>query len=336
MLFRPTRIAPQLKFLIAAALVCCCAATAKAAGLQLFDVPAGAGEPAMSCAAWYPCAAPVSQVKIGLVRLEVAKDCPITGSALPLVVISHGYSGRLTSHHDTAETLANAGFVVAAINHPIDSGPDMSRADSVSMLAERPRDIKRLIDYLLDSWPDRAKLDASKIGFFGFSRGGYTGLVLIGANPDLQAGLVVIPPNVQAYNQIVSNTDLPSAFTHDPRIKAAVIADPAFGPMFTRTSLRGVTVPVQLWASQRSEEDKGIGVTAEYVEAVRDNLPNKPEFHLVENAGHYAFLTPCSPELAARFPQLCQDHPGFDRVAFHQRLNAAVLAFFQKYLSPQP
>ena len=162
--------------------------------------------------------------------------------------------------------------------------------------------------------------------------GGYTGLVLIGANPDLHAGLVVIPANAPGYDQINSNTDLPSSFTHDRRIQAAVIVDPAFGPMFTRASLRAATVPVQLWASQWSGEDKGIGVTAEYVEAIRDNLPNKPEFHLVANAGHYSFLAPCSPELAAKFPRLCEDHPGFDRVVFHQQLNAAVLVFFQKHL----
>ena len=96
--------------------------------------------------------------------------------------------------------------------------------------------------------------------------------------------------------------------------------------MFTRASLCAVTVPVQLWASQRSGEDKGIGVTAKYVEAIRDNLPNKPEFHFVANAGHYSFLAPCSPELAAKFPRICEDHPGFDRVAFHQQLNAAVSA----------
>jgi predicted dienelactone hydrolase len=330
MLIRATGSARLLKFLIATALIS--GATAQAVGLQFIEVPADADEPVINGAIWYPCAAPVSQLKIGLTRLEATRDCAVVGSALPFIVLSHGYGGNRTSHHDTAETLANAGFVVAAINHPIDSGPDMSRADTVSMFAERPRDIKRLIDYMLDRWPDRVKLDAGKIGFFGFSRGGYTGLVLIGATPDLHAGLVVIPANAPIYDQISSNTDLPSSFTHDRRIHAAVIADPAFGPMFTRASLRAVTVPVQLWASQRSVEDKGIGVTAEYVEAIRDNLPNKPEFHLVTNAGHYSFLAPCSPELAAKFPQLCEDHPGFDRVAFHQQLNAAVLAFFQKHL----
>jgi predicted dienelactone hydrolase len=300
----------------------------------LFDVPAAAGEPALTTAVWYPCTAPVSQIRIGLMPLAAAKDCPVTGASLPLIVFSHGYGGKLTGHHDTAEALANAGFVVAAINHPIDSGPDMSRADTVALFTERPRDIKRLIDYMLDDWPDRLRLDPNRIGFFGFSRGGYTGLVLTGANPDLHAGLVLCAPTPDApiCQQIRSNTGLPASFTHDPRIKAAVIADPGFGPTFTRTSLRDVTVPIQLWASQLSGEDRGVGVTPAYVEAVRDNLPNQPEFHLVANAGHYAFLTPCPPALAAKFPRLCQDHPGFDRVAFHQQFDADVLTFFRQHL----
>ena|SRR5512146_760076 len=58
----------------------------------------------------------------------------------------------------------------------------------------------------------------------------------------------------------------------------------------------------------------------------------RPEFRLVSNAGHYAFLTPCTSELAIRFPLICADRPGFDRVAFHRQLDADVLAFFRKHL----
>lgn len=326
------------KFVLAAGLLCVSTAMAPAAGLQLFDVPTDAGELGLAAAVWYPCTARVTDVRIGNVPVKAAKDCPVAGAGLPLVVVSHGYSGKLTSHHDTAETLANAGFVVAAINHPIDSGPDMSRADTVAMLAERPRDIKRLVDYMLDRWPDRARLDPDNIGFFGFSRGGYTGLVLVGANPDLPAGLVLCGPipAAPACQQIHANTDLPTSFTHDPRIKAAVIADPGFGPMFTRASLRDVSVPIQLWASRWSGEDPSIGVRPEYIEAIRDNLPGKPDFHFVENAGHYAFLVPCPPTLATMLAQLCDDHAGFDRVAFHQQFDAAVLAFFQQHLMSHP
>ena len=103
--------------------------------------------------------------------------------------------------------------------------------------------------------------------------------------------------------------------------------DPALPPLFTREALRNVNMPVQLWASALSGTDKSIGVTVEGVTAIgqaaaRARLPCR------QNAGHFAFLTPCPPGLADRLPRLCVDPPGFDRVAFHRELDAAVLAFF--------
>jgi predicted dienelactone hydrolase len=38
---------------------------------------------------------------------------------------------------------------------------------------------------MLAAWSDSARIDPSRIGFFGFSRGGYTGLVEIGAELSL-------------------------------------------------------------------------------------------------------------------------------------------------------
>ena len=92
--------------------------------------------------------------------------------------------GSFIGHHDLAETLADAGFVAAAINHPGDTTSDMSRSGDLSVFIERPTDIKRLIDFMIDASPAASRIDPSRIGFFGFSRGGYTGLVLIGGNPD--------------------------------------------------------------------------------------------------------------------------------------------------------
>ena len=61
-------------------------------------------------------------------------------------------------------------------------------------------------------------------------------------------------------------------------------------------------------------------------------LPAKPEYRLAPNAGHFAFLAPCSSALANDIPRICVDAPGFDRVAFHKQFNAEVLAFFRKHL----
>jgi predicted dienelactone hydrolase len=309
---------------------------ADSAGVQFIDAPADAAGPALTGVVWSPCATPAGEVKLdrGLTTPGTLA-CPLLGTPLPFIVMSHGYHGSYSSQHDVAEALADAGFVVAAINHPADSGPDMSRADELSALTERPVDIKRLIDFMLDGWPDHAKLDPGRIGFLGFSRGGYTGLVLIGGDPDWHKLEAVCPPQsplpycVQARsNQLPTEPPV-----HDRRVKAAVIADPAFGPLFAPDGLGHVSVPLQLWASTYSGNGTTLdGVSPANVAAVDRDLSAPHDFHVVENATHYAFLAPCRPQPTQTLSAICLDPPGFDRVGFHRTFDNEVRAFFREHL----
>ena len=257
------------------------------------------------------------------------------GAHLPLIVMSHGYHGWYGSLHDVAETLADAGFVVATINHPADSGPDMSHADELSALIERPEDIKRLIDFMLDGWPDHAKLDPNRIGFLGFSRGGYTGLVLIGGYPDWHRLDALCPQQSPLpYCAQGRSNQLPAEPpVHDTRIRAAVIADPAFGPLFTPGGLQHATAPVQLWASTYSGNGTTLdGVSPANVAAINRDLPGPHEFHVVEDATHYAFLAPCRPRPDQTVSASCLDAPGFNRAEFHRAFDDRVQAFFRMHL----
>jgi predicted dienelactone hydrolase len=314
------------KFLVTTAL-CFAATLVQAAGIRFIDVAADAGGPAIKGAMWYPCSAPAGEMKVGPFTLPVVKDCPIAGDRLPLVVISHGRGGNFIGHHDTAETLADAGFVVAAIDHPGDTTFDLSRFHDLSVYVSRPIDIKRLIDLMLGASPAAAAIDPDRIGLFGFSRGGYTGLVAVGAEPHFAIALSRCQGSAPPICEQIRNKDYPASLTHDARIKAAAVADP-LSVFFDAGSLAAVTVPVQLWQSQTG----GDGVTPESVAAVEKFLPAGHEYHVVANAGHFAFLAPCPPALATERPELCTDAPGFDRVAFHKELNAAVVAFFRKHL----
>ena len=118
-------------------------------------------------------------------------------------------------------------------------------------------------------------------------------------------------------------------WVHDPRIVAAVIAAPAVGYAFSAEALSPVTVPIQLW---RGDSDE-ILPHPNYAQAVYDRLPVKPEYHVVRNAGHFAFLAPCTPSLAAMVPEICHDPEDFDRAAFHREFNPAVVAFFNAKLT---
>ena len=55
--------------------------------------------------------------------------------------------------HDTAERLADAGFVVAALNHPGDTDLDKSLFYDLSIYKQRPLDVKRVIDFLTGASP---------------------------------------------------------------------------------------------------------------------------------------------------------------------------------------
>ena len=62
------------------------------------------------------------------------------------------------------------------------------------------------------------------------------------------------------------------------------------------------------------------------------SLPVKPDYHVVPKADRFSFLAPCTPMLTKYAPAICEDPPGFDRTAFHEEFNAAVVAFFKARL----
>ncbi|KQW57653.1 alpha/beta hydrolase family protein [Variovorax sp. Root411] len=330
---------PLLRFLFLA-VFCVSATLAQAAGFSTIEIPADQEGPALRGGVWTPCAAVAGEIKVGPYAIQGVRDCPVAGSRLPLIVLSHGYGGSYLGHHDTAQALADAGFVVAAISHSDDNAQVRGRpGDKISALATRTTDIKRLIDHMLQQWPAHDRLAADRIGFYGFSRGGYTGLVLAGARPDFER-LPPLPSSPcttapespacalmrQRFQELLA-----SPLVHDTRIKAAVIADP-LSMVFDANGLKNVTIPIQLWASTYG----GDGVTPESVAAVRRNLPVAPDWRVVEKAAHFAFLAPCTPALLEAMPEICRDGPGFDRVAFHAAFNAEVLAFFRQHLGPKP
>lgn len=323
----PTQSMPKaLTTLIATLALSCLSPLVHAAGFQFIEVPADNQGPALKGAVWTPCSAPAVEIKLGPMVLAGVQNCPVRGVNRPLVVVSHGSGGSFLGHRDTAASLADAGFVVASVSHPGDNFQDLSRQGHLSAFLTRPVDMKRLVDYMTAQWPERGNLNTQAIGFFGFSRGGYTGLVAAGAVPDFRIGAVFCAHVDLPLCQEIRNKDLPKPPPPDTRIKAAVIADPL--SLFAAPGLASVAIPIQLWSSELG----GDGVTLQSVESVRAALPTLAEYHVAERAGHFSYLAPCSPEQTRAVPAICQDKPGFDRVAFHTLFNAKVLAFFRENL----
>ena len=296
---------------------------ASAVGFQRVTVPDSENKP-REVGIWYPSDAAAVPQPLGPYMQPVAIDGAVAGSQLPLVVILHGVQGSLANHYDTALALADAGFVVAAVTQ----GDDIA-------LVERPRHVVRVIDYMLAKWPDRARLAPARIGLFGFSVGGFTALVTIGGVPNFAR----IPSYCAQYPDRVCamlkernvDTSVPaSAWVHDARVKAAVVAAPTLAFTFGPQELAAITVPILLW---RAAADQ-ITPHPRAAEAVYNALPTRPDYVVVPSAGHFAFVA-CSAEMAKRAPAVCQDAAGFDRQAFHREFNSAVVAFFKARL-PRP
>lgn len=306
---------------------------ARAAGIRDLEIPADAGQPAILAQLWTPCATPAADIVINRFRtVRGVKDCALPRGRLPLVVISHGMLEDRFSHHDTAEFLADAGFAVVAFDHTQDSRASQGKksVEDISSFLVRPVDVRRVIDFLLMHPPEGLDVDANRIGFFGFSRGGYTGLVLAGAVPDFDNLIIPCPETYLMCRQIKQHEVPAFGSQYEPRIKSYVIADPV-NLFASKSSLRGVKAPIQLWSSELG----GMGVRPEDVSAVAANLPVKPDFRRVPGSGHLSFDCPCPPDqVKASNPSIvCVDPPGFDRVEFHRELNTGMLTFFRKTLA---
>jgi predicted dienelactone hydrolase len=307
-------------------------------GFALLHVADEAPEPPLRVALWYPAAAvgaaPGGGMRLGPYASRATPGLPVAGTGLPLVLISHGTAGNFASHHALGTALAAAGFVVAAPNHTGDTTEDASRAGTGRSLQDRVRHLGRVIDALLRDWPEGHRIDAGRIGAFGYSAGGFTVLVAAGGKPDLRRlgpHCALQPADPVCRLARPTGQTEPVAWPQDARIRAVVAAAPALGFAFAPRGLADVTVPVQLW---RPEADEVLAHPWN-AEMVRRLLPSPPETHVVPRAGHYVFIAPCPELLAGIVPEICIDPEGVDRAAIHAAMEREVVAFFTAKLAPR-
>jgi predicted dienelactone hydrolase len=219
--------------------------------------------------------------------------------------------------------------------HTGDNVQDSSGLSSRTFWTNRNHEVRGAIDFIVNTWHGRDRIDAGRIGAFGFSAGGFTVLTTVGGHPDLRrvsshcAGRrEFVCDALLASNSPLMRTGsepIEQDFTADPRIRAAVLAAPGLGFTFAAGGLQDVRVPIQLWTGEmdRVAPDGSNGAV------IRGELGESIEAHSIPGAGHASFLAPCpfwGPDA------VCADEPPFERPAFHKRMNAEVVAFFQKNL----
>ncbi len=323
-------VATLLPILLSAPLVPSALAAEQAyqVGFEQASIPDPDRTP-ISSIIWYPTKAEARDVQVGPVTINAAPGAPIAGSGLPMVVLSHGTGAGAISHIDTAMALAHAGYIVVTPTHTGDNFENESIVGQPAWFVDRSRHIVRTIDFMLGDWRGSQNINKMRIGIFGFSAGATTALIAIGGDPDLR----LLAPHCAKQPEFACRlfrdpnaAVITPSWSHDSRIAAAAIAAPGLGFLFGPDSLAKVKIPVQLWASGNDETVPYASNTAN----IRQLLPRKPEFHAVEGAGHLSFLAPCpDPSIV---PEICTDKAGFDRFAFHDKFNAALIEFFNRSL----
>ena len=302
--------------------------------LKITDPVEGGPMPAI---VFYPTPGDSGPTQVGPYSIAATRGAAPAPGSFAFIVHSHGTGGDHLGHHDTLTALARAGFVAAAVQHPRDNYLDSSGFGTDLQLIGRPHHIVALIDGVLADAALGPLVDRWRIGMAGFSAGGYTTLVIAGAMPDFS--LAAEYRRAVAYDPLRSRIDAAGTerrkpdlkFVADARVRAIFVMAPALGYVFDRAGLSKVEVPVRLYRPTADE----VLIHPWNAERIAQMLPRPPEYRLIEGAGHFVFLAPCPAVLAARVPQICTDPPGVDRAAVHARVNAEMIEFFRRTLTPK-
>ncbi|WMW66730.1 dienelactone hydrolase family protein [Nitratidesulfovibrio liaohensis] len=320
----------------------------------------------LDVAVWYPSVRAPSEIHLGDWTLDVARGGKEVPGRFPLLVISHCTAGSRLAHHDTAEALARAGFVVAAPTHPGDNSNDTSSLFLPEQLTARPRHVSTTISRLLRTPETAPMIDPARIGVIGFGTGGATALLLAGARPDgtryasycerttpgdpyctkwASERLARLPDTLRPLQPGATDVDLPTAPTGSHATQGASGSPASPPPQTTMADARvravalvapgyGMLFPraslsgVTVPVAILKADDDEVNRAPLHADALRAALPRPPEFSVLAGADHYALMAACPPTLQRDLPELCGGVDEDTRQSIHRTLNARLVRFF--------
>ena len=301
----------------------------------------------------YPTAATATPQRLGPFEISVALDAAPSPGNGRLVVFSHGAGGDALTLHGLASTLARGGFVVAQPEHRGDNWRDRSAAGPESW-SRRPLEASQAIDAIAQDPRFNKLVKFDRVGVFGMSAGGGTGLALAGGDWSVasllghcaehlqdDAGFCLYgarskddatqraqsyykPPPPDAAKQ------LGGARVHDARVTAVALSVPV-GAIFTPQSLAAIRMPVGI---VQADSDRILKPRyhADYVLA---HCGRCERLDTLAGAGHFDVLWPWPDVIAqsnARMPEGARN-PAIDD-ARRQQADKTVAKFFSKNLLP--
>jgi predicted dienelactone hydrolase len=258
----------------------------------------------------YPTQVPSVPVAFGPYSIDTALNSPIEEGSFPLVIISHGSGGSPLVYRTIGACLAKNGYIVAMPEHPGNNRDNNELNGTVENLVNRPRHIRLTIDAVSSGTHFKNRAQPDNTAIIGHSLGGYTALAVAGGQPWTRKGQKI---------EVES----------DKRAKALVLMAPATGWYMPEDALRNVKTPILLLVAEHDRFTPGW-----QGELVLDRVPDRDQvtYKVIENAGHFSFLSPFPPAMRnPNFPP-STDPEGFEREKFHEKLNAELLVFLERTL----
>ncbi|HWG58367.1 MAG TPA: hypothetical protein VN661_04895 [Candidatus Acidoferrales bacterium] len=261
---------------------------------------------------------------LSLVATHARIGAPVSASQplYPVVLFSPMWNSGRSQNTVQFEMLASNGFVVAAIEHPLDSNDPHFDYSSDEKLREKDRQLDRRaadarfvlgqLEHIADKLtlgPLAGRLDLSRIGFFGHSFGGATAEETCWLDSRCKAGV---------------NMD----GTQFGGVAAAGIAQP-FMFMFSDSPLPS--------AAELDSANPSVRYTAEVdqrdYKRIAESLARRGGYRLTLHGSSHLNYT--DRPLFSPWRRLTDSGPLDARLA-EREINAYLLAFFEKYLNGKP
>lgn len=312
----------------------------------------------LSVTVWYPPGGMSQKVSVGDNRIfegaPAFKDAPIQPHRLPLVLLSHGSGSRAIGMAWIATALAQAGFIVAAPDHPGTTSGDSTPEDTPKIW-ERTDDLSTIITSLTTNAEWSKSIDESRVGVLGFSLGGSAAMELAGARADLDAYVKYCVDYATSMDcqwfaggrgykndeQIaVPKFDLRSVdkarfeqSNRDARIRSAVLVDPGLEVAFTKDSLETIDIPMT-FINLGSVGDIPVSVLSDQL---AKDVPHAA-YMQVDDSNHFSFLPVCKKDADAflksvgEIDPICEQTHKRDRADIHKELVKLIVDAFQSTL----
>ncbi len=266
----------------------------------------------------------------------------------PLILLSHGTGGAGIHLMWLATRLAEEGYIVAAVNHHGNtSAGENYQVEGFMLWWERTRDLSAVLDQLLEDPEFGNHIDQRRVGAAGFSLGGYTVISLAGGITSLEAfeafcnsperdttcePQAEFPGSPRDFREAARQPHVQASLAEhdeswrDDRFAAVFAIAPALGGAFSEPGLMPIVIQVGILGAEH-DSIAPLATNAErfarYIEGA--------ELSIIDEAGHYSFLSRCTDTGRKRLGLFCTD-PNENRADIHDRASAKVLDFFNRHL----